>query len=124
MTRYRATIVSPKGAAPKSSVIEFESEHRAGSKLNVQDARYKMLELHGSEALAWTVKDVEKVADSTPGDAPMEQMMLDFREPVEPPKRKRRTVKRGIAGLAAAITVLQQETQSCPTVHRAARVFV
>ena len=40
MTRYRATIVSPKGAAPKSSVIEFESEHRAGSKLNVQDARY------------------------------------------------------------------------------------
>lgn len=43
MTRYRATIVSPKGAAPKSSVIEFESEHRAGSKLNVQDARYKML---------------------------------------------------------------------------------
>ncbi len=98
MARYRATIVSPKGAAPKSSVIEFESEHRAGSKLNVQDARYKMLELHGSEALAWTVKDVEKVADSTPGDAPMEQMMLDFREPVEPPKRKRRTVKRGIAG--------------------------
>ena len=75
MNRYRATIVSPKGAAPKSSVIEFESEHRAGSKLNVQDARYKMLELHGSEALAWTVKDVEKVADSTPGDAPMEQMM-------------------------------------------------
>ena len=68
----------------KSSIIEFESEHRAGSKLNVQDARYKMLELHGSEALAWTVKDVEKVADSTPGDAPMEQMMLDFREPVEP----------------------------------------
>ena len=96
MTRYRATIVSPKGAAPKSSVIE--SEHRASSKLNVQDARYKMLELHGSEALAWTVKDVEKVADSTSGDAPMEQMMLDFREPVEPPKRKRRTVKRGIAG--------------------------
>ena len=87
-----------KGRPLKSSVIEFESEHRAGSKLNVQDARYKMLELHGSEALAWTVKEVEKVADSTPGDAPMEQMMLDFREPVEPPKRKRRTVKRGIAG--------------------------
>ena len=98
MTRYRATIVSPKGAAPKSSVIEFESEHRAGSKLNVQDARYKMLELHGSEALAWSVKVDEKVAESTPGDAKMEQMMLDFREPVEPPKRKRRTVKRGIAG--------------------------
>lgn len=98
MTRYRATIVSPKGAAPKSSVIEFESEHRAGSKLNVQDARYKMLELHGSEALAWSVKDIEKVPDREAVDAPVEQMMLDFREPVEPPKRKRRTVKRGLTG--------------------------
>lgn len=98
MTRYRATIVSPKGAAPKSSVIEFESEHRAGSKLNVQDARYKMLELHGLEALAWSVKDIEKVPDREAVDAPVEQMMLDFREPVEPPKRKRRTVKRGLTG--------------------------
>ena len=52
MTLYRATIVSPKGATPTSSVIEFESEHRAGSKQNVQDARYKMLELHGAEALS------------------------------------------------------------------------
>lgn len=98
MTRYRATIVSPKGAAPKSSVIEFESEHRAGSKLNVQDARYKMLELHGSEALAWSVKDIEKVPDREATEAPVEQMMLDFREPIEPPKRKRRTVKRGLTG--------------------------
>lgn len=64
MTRYRATIVSPKGAAPKSSVIEFESEHRAGSKLNLQDARYKMLELHGSEALSWNIKDIEKVTET------------------------------------------------------------
>lgn len=99
MTRYRATIVSPKGEAPKSSIIEFESDHRAGSKLNVQDARYQMLELYGSEALAWSVKDVEKVPDrEVTDDAPVEQMMLDFREPIEPPKRKRRTVKRGISG--------------------------
>ena len=93
MTRYRATIVSPKGAAPKSSVIEFESEHRAGSKQNLQDARYKMLELHGSEAL----KDIEKVTENESAGV-AEQLMLDFREPVEPPKRKRRTVKRGITG--------------------------
>lgn len=97
MTRYRATIVSPKGAAPKSSVIEYESEHRAGSKLNLQDARYRMLELHGSEALSWNIKDIEKVTENERGGA-AEQLMLDFREPVEPPKRKRRTVKRGITG--------------------------
>lgn len=98
MTRYRATIVSPKGAAPKSSVIEFESEHRAGSKQNLQDARYKMLELHGSEALAWNIKDVEKVSDREGADRPVEQMMLDFREPAPASKRKRRSVKRGITG--------------------------
>lgn len=97
MTRYRATIVSPKGAAPKSSVIEFESEHRAGSRQNIQDARYKMLELHGSEALSWSIKDVEKIPEREEG-GPAEQMMLDFREPKEQPKRKRRSVKRGIAG--------------------------
>ena len=96
MTRYRATIVSPKGEAPKTSVIEFESEHRAGSKQNIQDARYKMLELHGSAAVAWTVKDVEKVPDAS-GDAPAEQLMLDFREPTQPRKRRPR-VKRGISG--------------------------
>lgn len=94
MTLYRATIVSPQGAAPASSVIEFESEHRAGSKQNIQDARYKMLELHGNEALAWTVKDVEKVPEKESGAG--EQLMLDFREPTK--TRKRRTVKRGIAG--------------------------
>lgn len=94
--KYRATIVSPKGASPKSSVIEFESEHRAGSKKNIQDARYKMLELHGSEAVSWTVKDIERVPEDTP-DAPVEQLMLDFREPVAPRKR-RPNIKRGITG--------------------------
>lgn len=92
--RYRATIVSPRGVNPTSSTIEYESEYKAGSKGNIQDARFKMLELHGSEAVSWTVKDVERIADSTPSGA-AEQLMLDFREPVEPPKRARR-VKRGI----------------------------
>lgn len=96
MTRYRATIVSPKSAAPATSVIEFESEYRAGSKRNIQDARYKMLELHGAEAVSWTVKDIEKVPDKA-GDAPSEQMMLDFREPVQKSKR-RPCIKRGITG--------------------------
>lgn len=94
--KYRATIVSPLGTAPASSSIEFESEFRAGSKQNIQDARYKMLELHGSEAISWTVTDVERVPEAEQG-AIQEQLMLDFREPTEEPKRKRRTVKRGIA---------------------------
>lgn len=94
--KYRATIVSPQGAAPASSSIEFESEYRAGSKQNIQDARYKMLELHGSEAVSWTVKDIERVSEAEQG-AIQEQLMLDFREPTEEPKRKRRSVKRGIA---------------------------
>lgn len=94
MARYRATIVSPKGEAPKSSVIEFESEFRAGSKRNIQDARYKMLEIHGAEAVAWTVKDIERVAETA--DAPVEQLMLDFREPKQ--SRRRHSVKRGISG--------------------------
>lgn len=93
--RYRATIVSPKGAAPKSSIIEYESEHRAGSKGNVQDARYKMLDIYGEEAVGWTVKDVQRADE---GDAQVqEQLLLDFREPeVREPRKRRRSVKRGI----------------------------
>ena len=53
-----------------------------------------MLEIYGKEAVAWTVKDVERADESVQGQ---EQLMLDFRDPVEPTKRKRRTVKRGIA---------------------------
>ncbi len=95
--KYRATIVSPKGVNPKSSIIEFESEYRAGSKKNIQDARYKMLELHGSEAVSWTVKDVERVPENNQQSGIEEQLMLDFRDP-EKKKRVRRNVKRGISG--------------------------
>ena len=41
-----------------------------------------MLELHGSEALSWNIKDIEKVTETEKGGA-TEQLMLDFREPVE-----------------------------------------
>jgi len=94
LARYRATIVSPKGANPTTSIIEFESDARAGSKQNLQDARYKMLELHGSEAISWSVKDIERISESAPAGV-QEQMQLDFREPTQPRKRKIRTVKRG-----------------------------
>lgn len=93
--KYCATIVSPKGVQPKSSIIEFESEHRAGSKQNLQDARYKMLDIYGEEAVSWTVKDVRRADESDMQG--QEQLLLDFREPTEPVVRKRRrSVKRGI----------------------------
>lgn len=92
--KFRATVVSPRGENPKSSSIEFESDSKAGSKKNLQDARFKMLELHGAEAVSWTVTNVQRLSDSTPTGA-SEQLMLDFRDPVEPPKRARR-VNRGI----------------------------
>ena len=44
--KYRATIVSPQGAAPASSSIEFESEYRAGSKQNIQEDVYKRQMCH------------------------------------------------------------------------------
>lgn len=94
MARYRATIVSPKGANPTTSVIEYESDSRAGSRQNIQDARYKMLELHGADAIGWSVKDVERISD-TKAPQIAEQMQFDFREPTEQKKRRRRSVKRG-----------------------------
>ena len=42
------------------------------------------------------MKDIERVPEAEQG-AIQEQLMLDFREPTEEPKRKRRSVKRGIA---------------------------
>ena len=92
--RFRAFISSPQGANPVSTSIEFESEHKAGSKQNLQDARFKMLELHGAEAISWQVTDVQRLSDRAPVGA-TEQLMLDFRDPVEAPKRAKR-VKRGI----------------------------
>ena len=88
---FRATYQSPRNANPQSGQFTFESKHPLNSKANEQDARYKMLELFGNEAVAWSVTHVERaqVADA---DAPV-QLGLDFREPKK--TRKRRTVDRG-----------------------------
>ena len=88
---FRATYESPRNANPQSGQFTFESRHPLNSKANEQDARYKMLELFGNEAVAWSITHVER-ASAADADAPV-QLGLDFREPKK--TRKRRTVDRG-----------------------------
>lgn len=88
---YLAHYQSPASGDPQSGIFEFDSEHKMNSKQNLQDARFRMLELFGNQALSWSIVKVEKrtsrnqVADCQPA--------FDFREPTH--TRSVRTVKRG-----------------------------
>ncbi len=88
MTTYLAHYQSSVSADVRGSgVFEFESEARAGSKENLHDARMKMLELFGKDAVPWRIERVErKTAKSEVIDG---QLTLDFRP--EKKKRRRRT---------------------------------
>jgi hypothetical protein len=88
---FRAHYASPHNANPQSGFFTFESEHPLKSKANEQDARYRMLELFGNEAVSWNITQVER-AKAAEADAPI-QLGLDFRPPKK--TRKRRTVERG-----------------------------
>ena len=82
--QYIAHFVSPAKGDSATGVFEFESDARANSKANLHDARLKMLETFGKEAVSWTIDSVErKKADDIRVD---NQMELDFREPA---KKKR-----------------------------------
>lgn len=91
MKLYTAHYTSPRGSNPVNGTFEFESEHNAGSKKNMSDARIKMLELFGKEAVSWNVDKVELVGSGEASE--YVQMQLDFREPKK--SRVRRTVERG-----------------------------
>ena len=93
MATYIAHYRSPESGAERArGLFEYESAARAGSKRNNHDARVAMLELFGNEALPWVITKVElKRGEGNQVDG---QMELDFREPLEAPKR-RRTVERG-----------------------------
>lgn len=87
MPTYIAHYKSPNGMDRASGVFEFTSEHRAGSKQNIHDARMCMLEAYGNEAVAWQIDSVEvKKADDIRGD---HQMQIDFREAPEHKPKKR-----------------------------------
>ena len=89
MTTYVAYYQSPPAADVRGSgTFTFESEGKAGSKINQRDARLKMLELFGRDAVSWTIGRVEKKkANNTISDG---QMTLDFR----PPKAERKRAVR------------------------------
>ena len=91
MSVFRAQYESPRNANPQSGQFTFESDHPLNSKANEQDARYRMLDLFGNEAVSWNIVHVER-AKAAEADAPV-QMGLDFREPKN--TRRRRTVERG-----------------------------
>ena len=79
MKRYRAHYASPRGADPVNGTFEFESASNAGSKKNTRDARMKMLETFGKEAVTWQIDHVELAGKGEASE--FVQMQLDFREP-------------------------------------------
>lgn len=92
MKTYRAHYQSPRGANPVNGTFEFESENKAGSKKNATDARIKMLELFGNEAVSWQIDTVE-LAGEVESAVEYIQPQLDFREPKK--TRKHHTFERG-----------------------------
>lgn len=83
---YVAHYSSPVNEAPTKGYFEFESEHRASSKLNARDARIRMLELYGKDAVSWVIDEI-RLKKKKDGVGSM-QMELDFRAPKKV-KRKR-----------------------------------
>lgn len=78
MQTYVAHYRSPAASdARATGCFEFESEHRAGTKANQHDARMRMLEMYGNEAVSWSIDEVElKRATGQQLDG---QLELDFR---------------------------------------------
>lgn len=79
MQTYIAHYTSPKNSESATGVFEYQSSSRANTKKNLSDARLKMLEMYGKEAVSWVIDSVERKKE---GDIrPDGQMELDFREP-------------------------------------------
>ena len=90
MQTYIAHYRSPAGADKRGAgLFEFESASRAGSKANLRDARLRMLELFGRDAVSWTIERTELKRTAAP--AADGQLELDFRPPKA--ERARRTRK-------------------------------
>ena len=55
MQTYLAHYRSPNASADRArGLFEFESDARAGTKANLHDARVRMLELFGKDAVSWS----------------------------------------------------------------------
>ena len=92
MKTYRAHYKSPHGANPVNGTFEFESDAKAGSRQNATDARIKMLEVFGNDAVSWTIDNIELVSGAEEATE-FVQLQLDFREPKK--TRKRHIFERG-----------------------------
>lgn len=90
MTTFMAHYISPAAADVRGSgFFEFESDARLNSKDNQHDARMRMLELYGKDAVSWSIDKIEKKkASNAVVDG---QLELDFRP--EKQTRKRRHSK-------------------------------
>ena len=85
MATYLAHYISPAASdARGAGYFEFESDARANSKENLRDARMKMLELLGKDAVSYNIDEVK--LQKRKGNQLNGQLELDFR----PEKKKRR----------------------------------
>ncbi|MDR0513735.1 MAG: hypothetical protein LBG81_01055 [Coriobacteriaceae bacterium] len=81
---YIAHYRSPANEAPTKGFFEFESAYRASSKQNAHDARVRMLETFGKQAVSWVIDDVQLKQKKAP--VCTEQLEMDFRTPKAPRK--------------------------------------
>lgn len=81
MKVYRAHYKSPHGAHPVNGTFDFESSSNAGSHANMHDARIKMLETFGKEAVSWQIDRIERAPRTNSSSDEFIQPQLDFREP-------------------------------------------
>lgn len=93
VARYKSPNASQEHV---TGVFEFESAARLGSKANAHDARCKMLELYGNDALTWSVEKIEHKAKRPSKSQTDGQMELDFREPSKATRHRRKSTKRGL----------------------------
>ncbi|MCI9129242.1 MAG: hypothetical protein HFJ65_02825 [Eggerthellaceae bacterium] len=69
-------------------LFEFQSESRLGSKGNAHDARIRMLEVFGNQALSWTIEKIERKPQKE--ERLDGQLELDFRAPVKKKRKRKR----------------------------------
>jgi len=75
---YVAHYSSPKNSLPAKGFFEFKSSSRASSKPNRLDARIRMLEIYGKDAVSWVIDEIQLKKNNLGVCA--EQMEFDFRE--------------------------------------------
>ena len=99
MARFIAHYRSANSSTERAlGSFEFESSSRSGSKANSRDARVHMLELFGNDALSWSIDRIERMDGSLKGSVRTSdgQLEMDFREPSESKRPRKRNIKRGI----------------------------